>query len=92
MELQERLVLDTERDTAVKSRRMLNHSRVGRVREEAILACLEARAGEGGGTLGSRVGVCLSGIVSWVRIEDHLLDTPGVTEGLRCLVIMSRSL
>ena len=37
MELQERLVLDTERDTAVKSRRMLNHSRVGRVREEAIL-------------------------------------------------------
>ena len=21
----------------------------------------------------------LSGIVSWVRIEDHLLDTPGVT-------------
>ena len=38
MELQERLVLDTERDTAVKSRRMLNHSRVGRVREEAILA------------------------------------------------------
>ena len=52
--------------------------------------------------------VHLSEIVSWVRIEDHLLDTPGVTvkhnyhirhdvmmtspEGLRCLVIMSRSL
>ena len=35
MELQERLVLETERDTAVKSRRM---SRVGRVRGEAILA------------------------------------------------------
>ena len=34
MELQERLVLDTERDTAVKSRRV----GVGRVREEAILA------------------------------------------------------
>ena len=38
MELQERLVLETERDTAVKSRRMVSHSRVGRVRGEAILA------------------------------------------------------
>ena len=34
MELQERLVLETERDTAVKSRRV----GVGRVRGEAILA------------------------------------------------------
>jgi len=60
--------------------------------EEEGLACLEERAGEGGGTLGSLVGVRLSGIVSWVRMDDHLLDTPGVTEGLRCLERLRRSL
>ena len=38
MELQDRLVLETERDTAVKIRMMMSQSRVGRVREEAILA------------------------------------------------------
>jgi len=56
------------------------------------LCDLADMAGEGGGTEGILVGVCLSWIVSCVIIEDHLLDTAGVTEGLRCLLMLSRSL